>query len=126
MPILLILPPRRFNAIMALQVGMFGFGANELLEYRTGQGLLWWAGKPIRWTMGSDDSEAENQKIQERLRRRREKKEEEVKRRIEEEGDVVGEMKDIVVNQARGAQRTIGASLKSSSRAGKSWTGREG
>jgi len=85
MPLLMIIPPRRFNGITALQMGMFGFGANELLDYRTGQSLLWWAGKPYRWVRGLDDSDMQNQRLQARLNKRRQRKEEEVKRQIAEE-----------------------------------------
>jgi hypothetical protein len=40
MPILMILPPRRFNGITFLQVGMLGWGVNEQVEYRTGRDLI--------------------------------------------------------------------------------------
>ncbi|KAF2669801.1 hypothetical protein BT63DRAFT_453986 [Microthyrium microscopicum] len=40
MPLLLIMPPRRFNAISMIQTGMLGWGFNEQSEYRTGRSVL--------------------------------------------------------------------------------------
>jgi hypothetical protein len=42
MPLLMALPPRRFNTVAVLQLGMFGWGANEQLEYRTGRDVVSW------------------------------------------------------------------------------------
>jgi hypothetical protein len=89
MPILMLLPPRRFNGIMALQIGMLGFGTNELLEYRTGKGVMWWATKPYRLVRGVSDVDAENETVEKRLKRRREMKEEMARRRIAEDQEVV-------------------------------------
>jgi hypothetical protein len=46
MPLLMIIPPRRFNGITLMQLGMLGWGANEQVEYRTGRDV-------IAWTVGS-------------------------------------------------------------------------
>jgi len=48
-PLLMLLPPRRFNAITFLQGGMFGWGVNEQTSWRTGHDLIWHYN---RWATG--------------------------------------------------------------------------
>jgi hypothetical protein len=118
MPILMALPPRRLNAIFALQAGMLGFGAHELLDYRTGHGLLWWSGKPYRWVRGVDDSQIQNNRLQARLESRRKRKEEEVKRRIED---------DTPGTQSEQQEKTpIADALANEELRRSRWAGREG
>jgi hypothetical protein len=46
MPILMALPPRRFNGITLMQLGMLAWGADEQVEYRTGRDAISWAMGP--------------------------------------------------------------------------------
>jgi hypothetical protein len=43
MPVLMALPPRRFNGVALMQLGMLGWAANEQLAYRTGRDVVSWA-----------------------------------------------------------------------------------